>query len=148
LNIAKNPLILSCAIGITLNATGIGAIPILDDMMLILGRAALPIGLLAVGAGLMFSVSLKALQYIAIGATFKLMALPIFAFAFAVLFGLSHVETGVVVLYAALPCSASAYILARQMGGDAQMMAQVITLQTIASTLTIPAMLWLLLASA
>jgi predicted permease len=96
----------------------------------------------------MFSVSLKALQYIAIGATFKLMALPIFAFAFAVLFGLSHVETGVVVLYAALPCSASAYILARQMGGDAQMMAQVITLQTIASTLTIPAMLWLLLASA
>lgn len=50
--IITNPLILACALGITLNATGLGLPPVVSPFLEILGRAALPIGLLAVGAGL------------------------------------------------------------------------------------------------
>lgn len=47
-------------------------------------------------------------------------------------------ELAAVVLYAALPCSASAYVLARLMGGDAQMMASIITVHTLAAIATMP----------
>jgi malonate transporter len=39
---------------------------------------------------------------------------------------------------AAVPASSSAYVLARQMGGDAPLLAQIITLQTILAALTMP----------
>jgi len=37
----------------------------------------------------------------------------------------------------------SAYILARQLGGDAKLMANIITLTTLLSLVTIPVTLWL-----
>ena len=43
------------------------------------------------------------------------------------------------VLFAALPGSPAAYILARQMGGDGRLMAGIITLTTLASVVTLPA---------
>ncbi len=53
---------------------------------------------------------------------------------------------GTVVLWAGLPCSASAYVLARQMGGDAPMMAAIITWQTLAAMLTLPLLIGMLYA--
>ena len=41
-------------------------------------------------------------------------------------------------LCSAVPTSASAYVLARQMGGDAPLLAQIITLQTILAAITMP----------
>jgi predicted permease len=38
----------------------------------------------------------------------------------------------------AVPTSSSGYVLARQMGGDAPLLAQIITLQTIFAALTMP----------
>jgi hypothetical protein len=44
-----------------------------------------------------------------------------------------------------MPTASSAYILARQLGGDAPMMAAIITGQTLLSAITIPLMLgWLI----
>jgi predicted permease len=37
-----------------------------------------------------------------------------------------------------VPTSSSAYVLARQMGGDAPVLAQIITLQTILAVITMP----------
>ena len=47
----------------------------------------------------------------------------------------------VAMLYASLPGSASAYVMARQMGGDADIMAGVITATTIAAAVTMPLVL-------
>jgi predicted permease len=46
------------------------------------------------------------------------------------------------VLFAACPISASSYVLARQLGGDATLLARLITITTIAATM--PLMLALL----
>jgi len=47
----------------------------------------------------------------------------------------------VAVLLAALPTATSAYILARQLGGDAPLMAGIISGQTLLAMVTIPLML-------
>ena len=45
------------------------------------------------------------------------------------------------VLFAALPTAPSAYILARQMGGDHVMLARLLTVQTIAAAASLPLVL-------
>ena len=49
----------------------------------------------------------------------------------------------VLLLFAVLPTASSAYILARQLGGDTVLMANIITVQTLAGFVLIPA--WLAL---
>ena len=44
----------------------------------------------------------------------------------------------------AVPGATSSYILARQLGGDATLMASLITGGTILAAITMPVMLWLL----
>ena len=43
----------------------------------------------------------------------------------------------VAILYAAMPTAGNAYILARQMGGDAEVMASIITVTTLVSVISI-----------
>ena len=50
----------------------------------------------------------------------------------------------VAILLAALPTATSAYILARQLGGDAPLMAGIISGQTLLAIVTIPLMLSIL----
>lgn len=135
--IATNPLILACALGIVLNASGVGLPPVIGPMLEILGRAALPVALLAVGAGLSFRHLGHAAAPVAASAAIKLAVLPLLVWGGCVLAGLDAVTTIVAVLYAGLPCSASSYVLARRMGGDSPLMAGIITAQTLASVLSI-----------
>ena len=58
--------------------------------------------------------------------------------------GAWHLDVFVVVLFAALPTATSAYILARQMGGDSTLMAQVVAATTLVSAATIPVILLIL----
>ena len=51
--------------------------------------------------------------------------------------------TGVAAAGVAAPVATSAYILARQLGGDAKLMANIITVTTLLSLITIPLTLWL-----
>ncbi len=53
-------------------------------------------------------------------------------------FGLSGANLVIVAACSAVPASSSAYVLARQMGGDAPLLAQIITLQTILAAVTMP----------
>lgn len=137
--IVTNPLILACLLGMALNGLGIGMPEIVIGPFLdILGSAALPLGLLAVGAGLAPTAIATTGRPVLIASAAKLLGVPTAAAVLALLAGLEPAAAGVAVLYAALPCSASSYVLARQMGGDAPMMANTITLQTLAAVLTLP----------
>jgi malonate transporter and related proteins len=64
--------------------------------------------------------------------------MPMVALGLAVWFGLSGDSLVIVAICAAVPTSTSAYVLARQMGGDAPLLAQIITLQTILAAITMP----------
>ncbi len=143
--LAQNPLILSCVAGIVVNFLGIplppGASPVLDS----LGKASLPLGLMAVGAALDLAALGAARRPVLLSCGFKLLMLPFMVAIACRLFGVDAASTAVAVLWAGLPSASSAYILARQLGGDAVLMAGVITASTLLAALTTAPMLALLL---
>jgi len=141
----RNPLILACVIGIALNVTGIGLPGWLGSTVELTGRAALPLGLIAVGVALRPRALAGSGHAFWHSATLKLGATPVVVLALAWLTGLDPVSRDIALLFAALPTATSAYILARQLGGDAELMAALITGQTLLAMVTLPA--WMALAS-
>lgn len=141
LAIARNPLILSILGGIALNLTGVGLPPVAGPMLEILGRAALGLGLLAVGAGLELKALRVAGPTVLLAALLKLAVMPALALGLTLLFGLGGPAALAVVLLNALPTAGAAYILARQLGGDAALMAAIITVQTGLAMVSLPLVL-------
>jgi predicted permease len=138
LELAKNPLILGCAAGFALNLSGLRLPASLHETLAVVGRAALPMGLLAVGAGLRPRALGGALGPVLWASGAKLVLMPLAAAALCALLGARGPALGVAVLFAALPTASSSYILARQLGGDAELMATILTAQTVLAALTLP----------
>jgi malonate transporter len=139
--IVLNPLILACAIGIGLNLTEIGLPGWSEDLLEILGRPALPLGLLAIGVGLNWQGMRAAARPLLTTSALKLLLMPGAAYLVARGFELEPSYTAVLVLFCALPSATSSYILARQLDGDAPLMAAIITVQTLAAMATMPLVL-------
>lgn len=139
-----HPLILACAIGLAINGTGLGMPPVIGPLLQILGAASLPLGLLAVGAGLEPKMLRSCGAGVLAAGGLKLLVLPALSLAIALLFGAGGREAAVAALYGALPVSASAYVMARQMGGDAPFLAAAITATTLAAAITLPVILFAL----
>ena len=135
-----NPLILACLTGIGLNLSGIGLPGGSAAVLEILARAALPLGLLAVGAGLRLE-GLRRPGLLATASALKLLVLPALVATLCWLVQPGALETAVLVTFAALPGASTAYILARQLGGDAPLIAAIVTVETAAALVTLPAVL-------
>ena len=135
-----NPLILACLVGVGLNLSGIGlpwgSAAVLD----ILARAALPLGLLAVGAGLRLAALNRPGLLVAVS-VLKLLVLPALAAVLCWLVQPGRMETAVLLTFAALPGASTAYILARQLGGDAPLMAALVTVEIGLALVTLPIVL-------
>lgn len=141
LAIATNPLILACIVGIGLNLTGIGLPPVIGPFLKVLGQASLALGLLAVGAGLEIAAIRQAGPVVGLAAFGKLLVLPALIGGCAWAFGIRDLALAVTTAYAGLPVAPNAYVLARRMGGDARLMAAIITLTTLLAAATLP--LWM-----
>ncbi len=142
--IITNPLILACLVGAVLNLSGLGLPFITDELLNLLGRAALPVGLLVVGAGLDIGLLRYAMAPIFIASGFKLMLFPAITALLCAALGLPAEVVTTFVVFTALPCAPSAYILAMEMGGDSRLMAAILTGQTILAMVTMPLMIiWL-----
>ena len=137
-DLGRNPLLLAIAAGATVNALTDTPLPIINETTMLLGNAALPVMLLCVGANIRVRELETAMIPMVIACLVKLVLFPIIIFALARFMGLSEVETSVALLFGAVPTSASSYTLARQMGGDAPLMAAIVTLQTILVFMTMP----------
>src|ERR1700761_3250499 len=138
MTVVRNPLIWACAIGLAINVVHLPLPKIWHEVADALGRSSLAIGLLVTGAGLQLKGLFCPSTGAAIGVVFKLALMPVLALALAVWFGLSGTNLAIVAICAEVPTSPSAYVLARQMGGDAPLLAQIITLQTILAAITMP----------
>ncbi len=136
--ITRNPLIISCLAGILLNVSGIGLHSVVSDTLSLFGRASLPLGLLALGAGLDVTAARADGKLMVIICMLKLLVLPAFMWIASQMMNLSPAATGVAVLFAALPGSPLSFILAKQLGGDSRLMANIITVHVLISMLTLP----------
>jgi hypothetical protein len=138
ITVVKNPLIWACAIGLAINLVHLPLPKIWHEVADALGRSSLAIGLLVTGAGLRLEGLFRPSLGAALGVLLKLVAMPALTIVLALWFGVSGVSLVIVALSSAVPTSPSAYVLARQMGGDAPLLAQIITLQTIFAAITMP----------
>ena len=109
-----------------------------------MAAASLPLGLLSVGAALQPQQLRSQLAPLAWNTAIRLLIMPLLAWGVALTLGLPLLETAVVVVFFAIPTATASYILTRQLGGDAPLMAGVITLQTLLSIASLPLILGLL----
>jgi len=133
-----NPLILSTIAACILVVAGVRVSPPVGDTLNLLGDATISLGLICVGAALDFSSMSSARLPLAVGAALRLAVMPAMSLGIALLFGLSGMPLFVVMICVAAPVATTAYILARQLGGDARLMANLTTVTTIASLITLP----------
>tara|TARA_R100000322_G_scaffold135285_3_gene91171 strand:+ start:12040 stop:12948 length:909 start_codon:yes stop_codon:yes gene_type:complete len=140
----RNPLILACVVGIALALSGLGLPFGTDRLLSLLAQASLPLGLLCVGAALRPEALRRDVGALFWISGLRLLVMPVFAFGVAQLFGLTGPEAVVLVTFSAIPTAPSAYVLTRQLNGDASLMAGLVTAQTMAAVLTIPLILMML----
>lgn len=141
--LARNPLLLAVGIGMAVNLAGIGRVPVIHDIARILGSAALPIVLLCVGANIRVRKMATSARPMILSMLGKMLVFPLAIFLLSRWIGLGQTETLVAMLFGAAPTAASGFSLAREMGGDAPLMAAIITIQTLVSFLTMPlTILW------
>ena len=140
-----NPLIIGCVIGLSLNLSGIGLTPALDNLLFMLGKTALPMALLAVGAALRLGNVGQSMEMIAFTSVIQFLIKPVMALLIGQWLGLDALSVIIVVIFMAVPTAPSAYVLARQLGGNYQAMASIITVQTLLAFFTLPLTLTLIL---
>jgi malonate transporter and related proteins len=138
-----NPLIWGCVSGLLINVLGIPVWEPIMTLLDLLGWAALGAGLLCVGAGLRVRHALKPSRDVLLGVVMKLFAMPVFVTIWAVVFGVTGMAFQTVIVCAAVPTAMNGFLLARQMGGDAELYAATVTVQTALSFLSIPLLLYL-----
>jgi len=143
MKLLKNPFIIACALGAFLNVSGLGLPALLLSSADIIGSAALGIGLLTVGAGIHLGGIRDHRGLVVFGALLRLAGMPALMFAGCLLFGVEGLPRTVAMLAAAVPTAAASFVLARQMGGDAALMANLITLQVLGAVVTLPLVIWL-----
>lgn len=143
IDVAKNPLIIAFPFGVVFNLLG-GLPPWLERLGSMLGQASLPVALLCVGAGLSFALGRGGRVLVGFASVLKLAALPLLVYTTCPWFGVEGVSRGVLTIFSGMPAAPASYILARMMGGDAPLMAAILTAEVALAAATVPVLLALL----
>lgn len=144
-DIAANPLIVACTLGLVLSASGLGLPELAADTLGLIGRAALPVGLLAVGAGVQLRAMRGHVRSVVAATVVQYLVKPLTAVLLIAGAGLEGAAAATLVIMFITPVAASSYILAKQLGGDTAAMASIVTLQTVLAFAVMPLGLALLL---
>jgi predicted permease len=107
----------------------------------LMGPGAIALGLITAGAGLNFRYAASRPLLMLTVTAIKLILLPIGMYWLTGMLGGDRMAQGLALLAGASPGAAASYVMARQMGGDAPLMAGVVALTTVASAVTIPGLL-------
>jgi predicted permease len=136
--LAHNPFLRAVAVGLVLAVLPVSLPGVVTETLHILAQAATGLALLTVGAGIDLRRVFSFDPIAVLSAVVKLALMPTIVFGFATLFGLGPAATAVALIAASVPTASAGYTLARQMGGDADLMARIIALQTAIALVTVP----------
>ncbi|HSI47982.1 MAG TPA: AEC family transporter [Ideonella sp.] len=134
----QNPLIIGTVAGLVGNLLGLQLPDLLQVTLSRIGGAALPLGLMAVGAGLQLGALRDAPRLAAALMSIRHLVLPIVAIVLVRVAELPAGQQVVVVAFAALPTASSAYVLAARMGGSGSFVAGLVSLSTLLGMLSLP----------
>ena len=141
LSIARNPFVISSLGGVAWKLLHLPTPAIGLQVLDMIGKGALGLALLTVGAGLRVEEALLAKAPVFAATGLKLIVMPLLMMIWLRLLGVSGQAAAVAILCGAVPTGSGAYVLAKRMGGDATLVANILTLQVICAALTIPLVL-------
>lgn len=133
-----NPLIIACVGGALVAGLGIPIPDFVLKTFKLMGDSTVALGLIAVGAALDFRSLRGSTLAMTTAGTLKLAVMPLLTAAGCLLFGVTGDARTVAIICAATPPATTSYILARQLGGDATLMATLVTVLTVISMVTLP----------
>ena len=136
--LSTNPFIIACVVGLFIRLSTWRLASSIASVISALGQAALPLGLLAVGAGLNTLPGRSAKLAIIWCSALKLIVMPVITILTCNLLHVTGPSAQVAVLFAALPSASTAYVLALQMGGHTALMATIITVTNLVAVVTMP----------
>lgn len=139
--LARNPLIIATVSGLLASLLGLRLPELAATTLSRIGAAALPLGLMAVGAGLQLGALREGPRLAAALMTIRHLLLPAWALLLVSWLALPPAQQAVIVAFAALPTASSAYVLAVRMGGHAGYTAGLVTVSTLIGMAALP--LWL-----
>jgi predicted permease len=129
----SNPLIIGCLAGMGFSRT-IGEFPVfLDNTFRLAAMVALPLALLSIGGTLTLKNLRLHLTHACVGATVKLLLLPLAGWFFLRLFNASPLSVQVGMLFFTLPTSPAIIVLSSQLGSDTEFASAAIVLSTLLS---------------
>ncbi|MFM2052537.1 MAG: hypothetical protein RL456_574 [Pseudomonadota bacterium] len=137
----RNPLILATVGGLLANLAGLKLPAPVDVTLGRIGAAALPLGLMAVGAGLSFGGLRKAPGLAAMLLGIRHAVLPAVGLGLGLMLALPAGQAQVLAAFAAMPTASSCYVLAARMGGDGPYVAGLVTTSTLLGMVSVPVVL-------
>ncbi len=141
--LSRNPLIIGTVCGLLANLAGWAPQGLIATTLQRVGAAALPLGLMAVGAGLQMGALREGPGLAAALLAIRHALLPALALAQALVWPLPAGQQAVLMAFAAMPTASSSYVLAVRMGGHGPYVAGLVTLSTLIAMLALPG--WLAL---
>lgn len=135
--IARNPLILSCLIGLAGLAAGLRLPAFAGRTLDALGAVALPVALLGVGASVARQSVRGRLPAALAIAGLRVVISPLLGLAFARWLGLGADETRIVLVLLTCPTAVVSHVLVQELGGDEALSSSAIVLSTL---LSVPAL--------
>lgn len=142
--LARNPLIVATVSGLGASLLGLKLPEFVTVTVSRIGAAALPLGLMAVGAGLRFGALREDVRLAGALLAIRHLVLPAVAIALAIATALPTPQALVLVAFAAMPTASSAYVLAVRMGGHGSFVAGLVTVSTLLAMPGLPVTLALL----
>ena len=136
--LARNPLILATLGGLLFNLLGLRLPDLAMQTANRIGSAALPLGLMAVGAGLRLGALREGPGLATALLAIRHAVLPLAAIPLVLALGLPPAQQAVVVAFAAMPTASSAYVLAVRMGGHGSYVAGLVTVSTLLAMAGLP----------
>ena len=136
--VARNPMVMAMALGLLWSSTGLAVPALANDFLTLLGAAATPGALFAIGASLADKTieRPRIVGWLSFG---KLALHPaLTAFAALVLFGVEPQVAGVLIAAAALPVAGNVFILAQHYNTGVARVSATILVSTLISIATVP----------
>lgn len=136
-NVVTNPLIIAVVLGLPFMLLEISVPTVASKTLGYLAGLATPLSLLSLGANFKVESLRGRVGYALLASVGKTVILPLIAVTAAVLVGLRGPSLGVVLICFGSPTAVSSYIMAKKMGNDHELAAQILLLSTVMCSVTI-----------
>jgi predicted permease len=141
--VLRNPVVASILAGTAWGFVGAPLPSVVDDTLNLIGQAAVPLSLIALGMGLAEYGLREGWRISASMTALKLIGQPLAVWVLARLLGLPPLETQAIVLLAALPVGANVYLMSRQFQTLGGPVAASLVISTALAAISVPLVLTL-----